>query len=304
MKYKILNIKNSRKGIILAGGTGSRLNPLTIAISKQLMPVYDKPMIYYPLSTLLLAGIREILIICTPLYLDSFKRVLKDGSQWGIKIRYKCQKNPEGIAQALILAEEFLEGSPMCLILGDNLFYGDGLSFKLKKANETHESSTIFAYQVSDPSRYGIVDFDKDLKVKSIEEKPNSPSSNYAITGIYFYSNSAIEIAKSLNPSKRGELEISDVNKVLLSQDNLNVQILRRGMAWLDTGTFESLHEASAFIQTIEKRQDLKIGCPEEIVWKLNYIDDKQLKEISENYSTSSYGKYLLKLLENKKTHR
>ncbi len=299
-----MNIKENRKGIILAGGKGSRLSPLTDILSKQLLPIYDKPMIYYPLSTLLLSGIKEILVICTELHLDSFKRILKDGKQWGIKIKYKCQKNPDGIAQALLIAEEFLNGSPMCLILGDNLFYGDDLTNKLRLANKSREGGTIFAYQVSDPSRYGIIDFDHHQKAIKIEEKPSSPTSNFAITGIYYYSNSVIEIARNLKPSTRGELEITDVNKILLSQGELNVQVLRRGMAWLDTGTFDSLHEASAFIQTIEKRQDLKIGCPEEIVWKLNYIDDKQLKEISENYSTSSYGKYLLKLLENKKTHR
>ncbi len=287
----------SRKGVILAGGKGSRLNPLTIGISKQLMPIYDKPMIYYPLSTLLLCGIREILVICDPLYLDSFKRVLSNGNQWGVDIKYKCQERPDGIAQALLLAEEFLEGSPLCLILGDNLFYGDDLTFKLKEADKKIEGGTIFAYQVSDPSRYGIVSFDHNLKVNKIEEKPENPSSNYAITGIYFYSNSVIEIAKTLKPSKRGELEITDINKSLLRHGKLNVQILRRGMAWLDTGTFDSLHEAGAFIKTVEKRQDLKIGCPEEIAWKLNYINEDKLKELASKYSSSSYGKYLLKLL-------
>jgi len=296
-----VNIKTKRKGIILAGGKGSRLSPLTNFLSKQLLPIYDKPMIYYPLSTLLLSGIREILIICSPLHLNSFKSILGDGKQWGIKIKYKCQEHPDGIAQALLIAEEFLNGSPICLILGDNLFYGDDLTTKLQLANKSTKGGTVFAYQVSDPCRYGIVDFDRNQQVTKIEEKPSSPKSNFAITGIYYYSNSVIEIARNLKPSKRGELEITDVNKILLNQGKLNVQVLRRGMAWLDTGTFESLHEASAFIQTIEKRQDLKIGCPEEIVWKLNYIDDKKLKEISEKYSSSSYGKYLLKLLENKK---
>ncbi len=296
-----MNIKKNRKGIILAGGKGSRLSPLTNTLSKQLLPIYDKPMIYYPLSTLLLSGIREILLICTPLHLDHFKRILSDGKQWGIEIKYKCQENPDGIAQALLIAEEFLEGSPMCLILGDNLFYGDDLTNKLRLANNSTEGGTIFAYQVSDPSRYGIVYFDKNKQVTEIEEKPSNPKSNFAITGIYYYSNSVIEIARDLKPSKRGELEITDVNKILLSEGKLNVQVLRRGMAWLDTGTFDSLHEASAFIQTIEKRQDLKIGCPEEIVWKLNYINDEKLKEFSESYSSSSYGQYLSKLLENRK---
>ncbi len=297
-------IKNKpRKGIILAGGKGSRLYPLTFAMSKQLMPIYDKPMIYYPLSTLLISGIKEILVICNPFNLENFKNILGNGDQWGITIKYKSQERPDGIAQSFLLAEEFLEGSPLCLILGDNLFYGDDLSHKLREANNNKEEGTIFAYQVSDPSRYGIVDFDENFKAKNIEEKPNSPKSNYAITGIYFYSNTVIEIAKKLKPSDRGELEITDINKILLSNNNLKVQIFRRGMAWLDTGTFDSLHEASAFIRTIEKRQDLKIGCPEEIAWKLNYISDNELKELAKNYSSSSYGKYLLRLIESKKNN-
>ena len=291
----------SRKGIILAGGTGSRLNPITSAISKQLIPIYDKPMIYYPLSTLLLSGIKEILIICTPLYLDAFKRIINDGSQWGIKIEYEVQDKPDGIAQSLLIGENFLDGAPMCLILGDNLFYGDDLSSKLRQADKVTEGGTIFAYQVSDPQRYGIVDFDENYNVKKISEKPNSPKSNYAITGIYYYSNSVIELAKNLKPSKRGELEITDINKSLLDLNKLKVQILRRGMAWLDTGTFDSLQEASSFIKTIEKRQGLKIGCPEEIAWKLNYINDFQLEEIAKKYISSTYGLYLMKLLENNK---
>ena len=291
----------SRKGIVLAGGTGSRLNPITSAVSKQLIPIYDKPMIYYPLSTLLLSGIKEILIICTPLYLDAFKRILHDGSQWGIKIEYEVQEKPDGIAQSLLIGENFLDGAPMCLILGDNLFYGDDLSFKLRQADKVTEGGTIFAYQVSDPQRYGIVDFDANYNVKKISEKPNSPKSNYAITGIYYYSNSVIELAKNLKPSKRGELEITDINKSLLKLNKLKVQILRRGMAWLDTGTFDSLQEASSFIKTIEKRQGLKIGCPEEIAWKLNYINDDQLEEIAQKYISSTYGLYLMKLLENNK---
>ena len=291
----------SRKGIILAGGTGSRLNPITSAISKQLIPIYDKPMIYYPLSTLLLSGIKEILIICTPLYLDAFKRIINDGSQWGIKIEYEVQDKPDGIAQSLLIGENFLDGAPMCLILGDNLFYGDDLSSKLRQADKVTEGGTIFAYQVSDPQRYGIVDFDENYNVKKISEKPNSPKSNYAITGIYYYSNSVIELAKNLKPSKRGELEITDINKSLLDLNKLKVQILRRGMAWLDTGTFDSLQEASSFIKTIEKRQGLKIGCPEEIAWKLNYINDFQLEEIAKKYISSTYGLYLMKLLEKNK---
>ena len=295
-----MNIK-SRKGIVLAGGTGSRLNPITSAVSKQLIPIYDKPMIYYPLSTLLLSGIKEILIICTSLYLDAFKRILNDGSQWGIKIEYEVQEKPDGIAQSLLIGENFLDGAPMCLILGDNLFYGDDLSFKLRQADKVTEGGTIFAYQVSDPQRYGIVDFDANYNVKKISEKPNSPKSNYAITGIYYYSNSVIELAKNLKPSKRGELEITDINKSLLDLNKLKVQILRRGMAWLDTGTFDSLQEASSFIKTIEKRQGLKIGCPEEIAWKLNYINDIQLEEIAKKYISSTYGLYLMKLLEKNK---
>tara|TARA_A100001388_G_scaffold193340_1_gene145702 strand:+ start:109 stop:996 length:888 start_codon:yes stop_codon:yes gene_type:complete len=291
----------SRKGIVLAGGTGSRLNPITSAVSKQLIPIYDKPMIYYPLSTLLLSGIKEILIICTPLYLDAFKRILHDGSQWGIKIEYEVQEKPDGIAQSLLIGENFLDGAPMCLILGDNLFYGDDLSFKLRQADKVTEGGTIFAYQVSDPQRYGIVDFDSNYNVEKISEKPKSPQSNYAITGIYYYSNSVIELAKNLKPSKRGELEITDINKSLLKLNKLKVQILRRGMAWLDTGTFDSLQEASSFIKTIEKRQGLKIGCPEEIAWKLNYINDDQLEEIAQKYISSTYGLYLMKLLENNK---
>ena len=291
----------SRKGIVLAGGTGSRLNPITSAVSKQLIPIYDKPMIYYPLSTLLLSGIKEILIICSPLYLDAFKRILNDGSQWGIKIEYEVQNKPDGIAQSLLIGEKFLDGAPICLILGDNLFYGDDLSSKLRQADKVTEGGTIFAYQVSDPQRYGIVDFDENYNVKKISEKPNSPKSNYAITGIYYYSNSVIELAKNLKPSERGELEITDINKSLLKLNKLKVQILRRGMAWLDTGTFDSLQEASSFIKTIEKRQGLKIGCPEEIAWKMNYINDIQLEEIANKYISSAYGLYLMKLLEKNK---
>ena len=291
----------SRKGIVLVGGTGSRLNPITSAVSKQLIPIYDKPMIYYPLSTLLLSGIKEILIICTPLYLDAFKRILNDGSQWGIKIEYEVQDKPDGIAQSLLIGEKFLDGAPICLILGDNLFYGDDLSSKLRQADKVSEGGTIFAYQVSDPQRYGIVDFDANYNVKKISEKPYSPKSNYAITGIYYYSTSVIELAKNLKPSERGELEITDITKSLLKLNKLKVQILRRGMAWLDTGTFDSLQEASSFIKTIEKRQGLKIGCPEEIAWKMNYINDIQLEEIANKYISSAYGLYLMKLLEKNK---
>ena len=293
-----MNNLGTRKGIILAGGTGSRLSPLTNAVSKQLMPVYDKPMIYYPLSTLLLAGINEILIICSPCFLDLFKNLLNDGSQWGIKIQYKCQKQPDGIAQALILGEEFSNGSPLCLILGDNLFYGDNLSSKLKEVNSAREKGTLFAYQVKDPSRYGIIEFNEKLTVISIEEKPINPKSNFAVTGIYFYENSVINIAKNLKPSERGELEITDINKALLNEGRLKVKLLKRGMAWLDTGTVESLHDAGTFIKTIETRQGLKIGCPEEISWKLGYINKDELGILASKHSKSEYGNYLMKLLK------
>ena len=293
-----MNNLGTRKGIILAGGTGSRLSPLTNAVSKQLMPVYDKPMIYYPLSTLLLAGINEILIICSPFFLDLFRNLLGDGSQWGIKIQYKCQKQPDGIAQALILGEEFLNGSPLCLILGDNLFYGDNLSSKLQEVNSAREKGTLFAYQVKDPSRYGIIEFNEKLTVISIEEKPINPKSNFAVTGIYFYENSVINIAKNLKPSKRGELEITDINKALLNEGRLKVKLLKRGMAWLDTGTVESLHDAGTFIKTIETRQGLKIGCPEEISWKLGYISKDELEILASKHSKSEYGNYLMKLLK------
>ena len=295
--------KDERKGIILAGGSGTRLSPLTKATSKQLMPVYDKPMIYYPLSTLLLAGIKDILIICSPNSIQNFKNLLNDGSQWGINLSYTIQEKPDGIAQAFILGEDFLNGSPVCLILGDNLFYGDNLSLKLREANEDRGIGTLFAYQVNDPSRYGIVDFNKDLKIINIEEKPSSPKSNYAITGIYFYENSVVELAKSLKPSERGELEITDLNKILLENNKLNVKLLNRGMAWLDTGTFESLHEAGTFIKTIELRQGLKIGCPEEVAWRMGYIDDEKLYSLSTNLIKSGYGEYLRSILyESKNT--
>ena len=289
---------NIRKGIILAGGEGTRLMPLTNAMSKQLMPIYDKPMIYYPISTLLIAGIKEILIICKPIFLESFKRLLKDGSQWGINIEYECQEHPNGIAEAFLLGEKFLNGSPVCLILGDNLFYGDDLSLKLQEANDDKNVGTLFAYQVSDPKRYGILQFGKNHEVISIQEKPKNPPSNFAVTGIYFYENSVVEIAKTLSPSNRGELEITDINKILLSEKRLNVKLLKRGMTWLDTGTFDSLHEAGALVKTIENRQGLKIGCPEEIAWKLKYINDSELKEIAMQYNKCSYGQYLIQLIE------
>ena len=287
---------NTRKGIILAGGTGSRLHPITKVVSKQLLPVYDKPMIYYPLSTLMLAGIKEILIITTPNDQESFKKLLGDGSKIGISIYYEVQEKPEGIAQAFIIAEEFIANSPVALILGDNIFYGQGISKILKNANKKTDSS-IFAYRVVDPERYGVVEFSKDFKARGIEEKPQNPKSKYAITGIYFYDNTVVEKAKTIKPSERGELEITDLNKLYLKENSLNVAVLSRGIAWLDTGTVDSLQEASQFIRTIEHRQGYKIGCPEEIGWRNGWIKDKQLETIAKKNIKSGYGEYLLSLL-------
>ena len=291
----------SRKGIILAGGEGTRLYPLTKAISKQLMPIYDKPMIFYPLTTLMNSGIREILIICNPYHLSSFKNLLKDGSQWGINIEYKVQEHPDGIAQSFLLAEKFINKSDVALILGDNLFYGNNFEKDLKQVNDDKGIATLFAYPVSDPSRYGIVDFDNDNNVLNIEEKPENPKSNYAVTGLYFYDNNVINYAKSLKPSDRGELEITDINKIYLKQNNLKVKIFGRGMAWLDTGTFDSLQEAGSFIRTLERRQGIKIGSPEETAWRLGLIEDKQLEKLASKLSKSSYGIYLMNLLLQKK---
>ena len=288
---------SDRKGIILAGGSGTRLFPITKIISKQLIPVYDKPMIYYPLSTLMLAGIKDIMIITTEGDKDKFKFLLGDGSNIGINLTYATQSKPEGIAQAFIIGEKFISNSPVALILGDNIFYGKGITNLLKKANNKKDS-TIFAYRVKDPQRYGVVEFSIDRKVIGIEEKPNNPKSSFAITGIYFYDNSVIEKAKKINPSKRGELEITDINSLYLNENNLSVEILDRGIAWLDTGTIDSLQEASAFIKTIEQRQGLKICCPEEVSWRNKWINDKQLKEISLSNLKSGYGNYLLSLLE------
>ena len=288
-----------RKGIILAGGKGSRLQPLTLSVSKQLLPIYDKPMIYYPISNLLMAGIREILIICDPFHLDSFKKLIKDGSQWGVNIDYVTQPSPDGIAQSFILGEDFLRGDSVCLILGDNLFYGDDLSLKLKNASNNIEKSTIFAYQVKDPQRYGIVEFDEEFNVLDICEKPTNPKSNFAVTGIYFYNNSVVEIAKNLIPSDRGELEITDINKCLLSKKELTVNFMKRGMAWLDTGTFDSLYEASSFIKTLEGRQGLKVGCPEEVAFREGYINSHKLRQNALPIKNSPYGKYLLELMNN-----
>ena len=285
-----------RKGIILAGGTGSRLFPMTKVISKQLLPVYDKPMIFYPLSTLMLAGISEILIITTPNDLNSFKSLLGSGEKIGVRISYSTQPEPNGIAQAFIVGEEFIANSPVALILGDNIFYGQGMSNILKNANKK-TCSSIFAYRVVDPKRYGVVEFSKDLKARGIEEKPENPKSKFAITGIYFYDNTAVEKAKTLKASERGELEITDLNKLYLKENSLNVEVLNRGIAWLDTGTVDSLQEASQFIRTIEHRQGYKIGCPEEIAWRNGWIKDKKLETIAKKNIKSGYGEYLLSLL-------
>ncbi len=289
-----------RKGIILAGGSGSRLYPVTQVISKQLLPVYDKPMIYYPLSTLMLTGITEILIISTPSDLPLYKRLLKDGRQWGLNIKYCEQINPDGLAQAFILGEDFLDESPAALILGDNIFYGNDMLEMLHKANKDSSGATIFAYHVNDPNRYGVVEFDSEMNAKSLEEKPKYPKSNYAVTGLYFYDNTVSERAKSLNPSERGELEITDLNQLYLNDKKLNVKIMERGYAWLDTGTHDSLLEASQFISTLENRQGLKVASPEEIAFRIGLIDEAQLKEIIKPYEHNHYGQYLKQLLKKK----
>ena len=289
-----------RKGIILAGGKGTRLYPLTKSISKQLLPIYDKPMIYYPLTTLMMSGVKEILIICRKDHLSSFKKLLGNGNSWGLSIEYACQSKPEGIAQAFLIAEEYLGKSPCVLILGDNLFYGNDLISQLQKANNNYKGATLFVYPVSDPWRYGIVNFNKNKEAINIEEKPKNPSSNYAVTGIYFFDNKVINFAKELKPSLRGELEISDINQKYLNENNLNIQILGRGMAWLDTGTFDALQEASAFIRTIEKRQGLKVGCPEEIAWRTGLINDIKLRQLINKERNEEHAKYLNNLLENR----
>lgn len=284
------------KGIVLAGGTGSRLYPITRGISKQLLPVYDKPMIYYPLSVLMLAGIREILVITTPEDRAQFEALLGNGNEWGISLEYAVQPRPEGLAQAFLIGEDFIADDNVALILGDNIFYGQGFSDLLKKVVSRKRGATIFGYQVKEPNRFGVVEFDQNRNAISIEEKPEHPRSNYAVTGLYFYDNSVVDIAKSITPSPRGELEITDVNKTYLQQNTLKVQLLGRGFAWLDTGTPESLLEASQFVAIIERRQDLKIACPEEIAWRNGWISKEAVKTISENYS-NSYGTYLEKLI-------
>ncbi|WNB18012.1 glucose-1-phosphate thymidylyltransferase RfbA [Marivirga arenosa] len=283
------------KGIILAGGSGTRLHPLTIALSKQLMPVYDKPMIYYPLSTLMLAGIKDILIISTPEHTGLFKQLLGDGSKLGCKFEYAVQERPEGLAQAFIIGEEFIGNEDVALILGDNIFYGSGMS-KLLQSNTQPKGGIVYAYHVHDPERYGVVEFDNEGKAISIEEKPKKPKSSYAVPGIYFYNNSVVEIAKNIKPSPRGELEITDINKKYLAEGTLEVSVLNRGTAWLDTGTFSSLMQASEFVRVIEERQGMKIGCIEEVAFRMGYINSKQLEEIAEPLVKSGYGKYLLKL--------
>lgn len=290
------------KGIILAGGSGTRLYPLTMVTSKQLLPIYDKPMIYYPLSTLMLAGIDDILIISTPTDLPNFERLLGDGSQYGIKLSYKVQPSPDGLAQAFILGEEFIGDDSCAMILGDNIFYGSGFSSMLEKAVknvEENHRATIFGYHVDDPERFGIVEFDKNHKVLSVEEKPDKPKSNWAITGLYFYDNRCVEYAKNQKPSARGELEITDLNRVYLENGELDVRFLGRGFSWLDTGTMESLIDASDFVKTIQKQQGIRISAPEEIAWRRGWIDDEKLLESAEKYGKSDYGKYLKDIIEN-----
>jgi glucose-1-phosphate thymidylyltransferase len=293
----------TRKGIILAGGSGTRLHPITQAVSKQLLPVYDKPMIFYPLSTLMLAGLREVLIITTPHDQAAFQRLLGDGSAWGMTIQYAVQPSPDGLAQAFLIGADFLSGAPAALVLGDNLFHGHDLVPQLQSSNGGDEGATVFAYPVRDPERYGVVEFAADGRVLSIEEKPSKPRSRYAVTGLYFYDATVVERARQVQPSPRGELEITDLNRQYLEEGLLRVELMGRGMAWLDTGTCDSLHEASSYIRTLEHRQALKVGCPEEVAWRQGWISGDQLAALAEPLRKSGYGGYLLRLLDDGQTN-